>query len=153
MSSLAKIRLGTYTAVGVVVVVIVLVPGTFRYERQNVVAGGPNFFRALRAPVTFAQSTARSCRLASGVGSGRAATSLPIDATRKSSKTIMVAGLDMLCAEKVEGSRQDSERPHVLNTTINSPPCAAGRWRVSKSRTVSACTCLITGVRTCSACS
>jgi hypothetical protein len=111
----------THTVAGVVVVVVILAPGTFRYERQNVVAGGPKFLRTARAPVTFAQSMARSSRLAAGVGSGHAATRLPTEVIRRNFKTIMLAG-GMVRAQ------EDSSRPftrHMFFYTISAPPYQA----------------------------
>jgi hypothetical protein len=99
-----KMQFRTHTVPGVVVVVVILLPGTFRYERQNVVAGVPKFLRTARAPVTFAQSMARSSRLAAGVGSGYAATRPPIEVIRKNFKTIMLAA-------RMVRAEEDSSRP------------------------------------------
>jgi hypothetical protein len=48
-------------------VVVVPVFGIFKYELQKEVAGGPIFFKQLRAPVIFAQFV-RLSRLAVGSG-------------------------------------------------------------------------------------
>lgn len=84
----------SYTTMGVIVVVDVFVPGTFRYDRQKVLAGGPIFFSTPRHPVNLEQSTARLSRFANAVGSGQAV-AIPLTvAASKSFKATMFLDFD-----------------------------------------------------------
>ena len=84
----------SYMAMGVIVVVDVFVPGTFRYDRQKVLAGGPIFFSTPRHPVNLEQSMARLSRFATAVGSGHAVTIPLTVAASKSLNATMFLDFD-----------------------------------------------------------
>lgn len=75
------------------IVTIVLVAGALMYERQNDVAGGPSFFRTLKALLNLPQLTGDALSRAAGVGSGRATPRTLVAATKTSLRASIMSTL------------------------------------------------------------